>query len=57
MKRYIKPEVTVIEIETSANLMQASLDVDKDGTHDGPEDRAKGGRYTFDIWDLDEEDD
>lgn len=57
MKRYIKPEVTVIEIETSANLMQASLDVDMGGTHDGPEDRAKGGLYKFDIWDLDEEED
>ena len=57
MKRYIKPEVTVIEIETSANLMQASLDVDMSDTHEGPVDRAKGGRYTFDIWDLDEEED
>lgn len=57
MKRYFKPEVTVIEIETSANLMQASLDIDNGGTHDGPEDRAKGGRYTFDIWNLDEEED
>lgn len=57
MKRYIKPEVTVIEIETSANLMQASLDIDNGGTHDRPEDRAKGGRYTFDIWNLDEEED
>lgn len=58
MKKYIKPSTEIIAVETACAMMQASgefgeVPVIPGDTND--QDRAKW--HTFDVWDMEDEED
>lgn len=55
-KKYIKPEIQVIEVELQP-MMAASGPMGEVGIYDTPanEDAAAKGHGNFDVWGLDEE--
>ncbi|MBR2016189.1 MAG: hypothetical protein IKA00_02645 [Prevotella sp.] len=52
-KKYIKPEIQVVEIELQPMMAASEVGVYSDKTN--YEDRSKEHTYSFDVWELDEE--
>ncbi|MBO5467834.1 MAG: hypothetical protein J6A02_10425 [Prevotella sp.] len=52
-KKYIKPEIQVVEIELQP--MMAASEVGVLSSETNYEDRSKEHTYSFDVWELDEE--
>ena len=52
-KKYIKPEIQVVEIELQPMMAASEVGVYSDETN--IEDRSKEHTYSFDVWELDEE--
>lgn len=57
MKKYIKPEIDILEIEISPLLAASDPIVDQTENNEPGTDRAKGHTFAgFDIWGMSEED-
>lgn len=57
MKKYIKPEIDILEIEVSPLLAGSDPIVDQTENNEPGTDRAKGYSFAgFDIWGMSEED-